>query len=114
MVKQQIHDEFKSFHGSSIIELSKTVSDFVVQSNIAAKSLAVVFHDKSYIVSIGFRSSTPAYPVSIESVMIPPTGDIDLNIMKAADSDFIGGDVICHSLYKDSEGNLYVAFLLHE
>ena len=117
MVKHQIHDEFRSFKGTSLIELSKTVSDFAQQKNVAVKSLSVVQLPSAslpapVIICIGFRSEDPGYPVSIEGATLPNTGDLDQNIMDAADQ--ISGDVICHALFVNHQGNLEVAFLLHE
>ena len=118
MVKHQVHDEFKSFRGSSLIELSKAVSDFAAQQQVAIKSLAVVIPVQTgtlpapIIASVGYRSDEASYPINIDGTSLPVSGDLDSNIMDAAER--MAGDVICHSLYVNHYGALEVAFLLHE
>lgn len=112
MVKHQVHDEFQSFTGTSILELSKTAADFAVQKQVAVKSLSVVMLPTKIILSLGYRSDEAQYPIAVEGATLPATGDLNDNLEYAAEN--IGGDVICHSLYMNRTGELEVAFLLHE
>ena len=116
MVKHQIHEDFKVFIGSSILELSKTVSDWVAQNKVAAKSLSVLQESNKLVVVLGFSEGETAYPVSIESVVLelpePNTQGIEAGIEDAVDE--VNGDVICHSLFTNANGEWEIAFLLHE
>ena len=120
MVKSQIHETFKSFKGTSIPEVSKTVSDFVSQNKLAPKSLSVLNINGSFLVTIGYRTDETGYAVSIEnlalnfvgSAMVTMTVDqLDDRINQA--EDVIPGDVICQSLFVNNCGMLEVAFLIH-
>lgn len=116
MVKHQVHDEFTSFTGTSIIELSKTAADFAAQKRVAVKSLAVVMLPSStlpapVILSIGYRSDEAWYPITVDGGTLPDTTNIDASIEAIAEQ--MAGDVICHSLYVNHAGALEVAFLLY-
>jgi hypothetical protein len=116
MVKHQVHDEFQSFTGTSIIELSKTAADWAAQKHVAVKSLSVVMLPSSaatppIILSLGY-SDEAWYPIAVEGATLSGTGSLDNQIEAAAEN--IAGDVICHSLYVNNTGALEVAFLLHE
>lgn len=111
MVKTQIHEDFASFTGSSIPELSKLVSDYV-GTGIAPKSLSILNYFNKFIASIGYRSDEAGYVVSIESTPLNAIGaDLTDRINKA--EEIIGGNAICHSLYIGLDGLPYVAFLVH-
>lgn len=114
MVKHQIHEEFQTFIGTSIVELSKIVADYVAQNKVAAKSLSVVQKNRhQLIVSIGYRTDEAPYPVSIESFGLQfDMQTLDTEISTKAKN--TPGDVICHSLFLTSDNRLEVAFLLHE
>jgi hypothetical protein len=116
MVKHQIHEDFVSFQGASISELSKIVADYVVTNKVAAKSLSILFFCGQFIASIGYRSDEAAYPVSIESVGIAlADGQTLIHQIDAqvnAGEDAISGYTICHSLYSVNS-DLFVAFLVH-
>jgi hypothetical protein len=113
MVKHQIHEEFQTFTGVSLEELSKAISDYVVQNNVAAKSLSVLQKNRHQLIaSIGYRSDEASYPVSLESVELPfDMQTMDANLSTEAEK--APGDVICHSLFVTSDNRLTVAFLLH-
>lgn len=112
MVKTQIHEEFVSFTGASIPELSKLVADYVTTNKLAPKSLSVLNYFNKFIASIGYRTDETGYAVSIESTPLNAIGaDLDERINKA--EAIIGGDAICHSLFIGLDGLPYVAFLVH-
>jgi hypothetical protein len=114
MVKHQIHETFKTFDGTSIPEVSKAVSDFVDHYGLAPKSLSVLIHNAKVVMTIGYRSDEAGYHVGIETVNLSEmeTGPLDDKLSKAEKS--VPGDVICHSLFVNRDGELEVAFLLHE
>jgi len=121
MVKHQVHEDFKTFIGNSIPELSKMAADFCTQNHVAAKSLSVLQYGQNLIVSLGFRLDEHPYSISIESVELPiriidassSSTDLDENMFDVMES-WSGGDIICHAFYLNDSGKLNVAFLLHE
>jgi len=110
MIKHQIHEEFASFTGVSIDELSKLVADFSLQQNVAVKSLSVIHTDGKLTASIGFRSDEAAYPIALWSKAVS-LRSLDAELSAAEDE--APGDVLCHSLCYAMEG-VIVVFLLHE
>ena len=111
MKRQQVHEQFKSFTGTSIIELSKMVTDFAEQEQLAPKSLSILNWKGKLIASIGFRSDEAHQAVAIETYALSDIGnDLDSRLERV---EAASGDVICHSLWVNDLGLPEVAFLIH-
>ena len=125
MVKHQIHEDFKSFVGTSIPELSKAISDFASAGSLAPKSISVVSYGNQLIAVLGYRSDEASYPVALESVPFGPFNAISDNVdgmnrlcthyfdaeIETAE-ETVNSDVICQSLYV-VDGQVSIAFLVH-
>jgi hypothetical protein len=111
IIKGQYHEDFKTFEGKSLESLGIEADKFLNSNSLAAKSIAVLANTGGYVLSIGYRSDEPGYPVTVEDHVLADTTDINAAITDTIKSS-VEGDVICHSLYSLG-GTVHVVFLVH-
>ena len=114
MIKHQVHEQLKSFTGTSVKTLCEQATNYVKnQKGIAPKSLSVVCHNSEAIVSLGYTfTSGDPYDIAIVSAPVAMEGSesFDSKLNRAINDT---PNVICHSHYVDFDGNLKLAFILH-
>lgn len=116
--KHQVHEEFKMFTAGpdSLSELSAQVYEFVRQAGVAVKSLSVISNEKVSVISIGYSSAEPSYPIliSASNLLCSDAAKIEEYFDDALnESGCLDKDVICHSIYVNEFGDFFVAFLYH-
>src|SRR5277367_3625819 len=103
----QSHEKFRSFANSDIDAVLTLAEEFA--SSVAAKSLAILFHDGKWIVSIGYCDDQTPYEISIDIVIVRPTDKLDERTSSAASD--IEDEILCHSIYVDVTGSMWIAFM---
>jgi len=124
-IAEQVHGKFKVFAGplhedNTIGPLAADISQFVSESNVAAKSIGVEYLESAdrLIITLGYRDDEPGYPVKISSVSlgkIDALGDDFAQLegeMQKAGARF--PNIICHELYITDEHDFMMIFMTHE
>lgn len=119
-IVHQVHENFKSFRGTSVETISKAIAEFVLESGAAAKSIGIVHVNKAeeLLFSLGFRTDEPSYPVALEAVALGHidtlhAGGLDkLDTVLALAANGIDG-IVCHELLVTPSGDFTVVFLRH-
>lgn len=124
-IAEQVHGKFKVFAGplhedNTIGPLAADISQFVSESNVAAKSIGVEYLESAdrLIITLGYRDDEPGYPVKVSSVSlgkIDALGDDFAQLegeMQKAGAQF--PNIICHELYITDEHDFMMIFMTHE
>ena len=110
-VKEQIHENFKTFRGAKLATLGTKANTYLQAGNHAAKSIAVLNTPDGFVLSIGYRDGEEeGYSIGVVEKKMKDTTDLDAAISKAR-GDL---DVICHSLYSGNDDEMRVVFLVHK
>ena len=74
-ISHQVHDNFKSFVGSDIANISTAIASFAQSSGAAAKSIGIVHVNSAneLLFSLGYRDDEPGYPVALKSRFLSAT-----------------------------------------
>jgi hypothetical protein len=110
MIKGQIHEEFKTFSGDRLAEAVTKAIEFA--KTVAAKSLAVLYSDGSYYVSLGYRTDETPYTIAIVEYPIENPQRVSLDEQIAEAIKDVDGDVVCHAFFEDADA-MMLGLLLH-
>src|SRR6476661_6189883 len=84
MIEQQVHGQFKLFSGPlgadhKLGGLADEVAAFARDHQVAAKSIGVEYVEsaKQLVVTLGYRSDEPAYPIALHTVSLGKVEAID-------------------------------------
>ena len=126
-ITAQVHNKFKIFAGSldpdhSVTTLGKDIVRFVNESKVAAKSVGIEYVEsaKRVVISLGYRSDEPYYPVAVTCVSLGKVDKItpgtDFSMLEKALTDAAAKvpNTICHDLYVTEDKEFLVLFMSHK
>ncbi len=110
-----MHEYFKTFVGTTLNDAISKAEQFTIRNDtVAIKSISVLVHDKTYILSLGFTLENPGHNVRIEVLSLGNFNKLIINSL-TIDSSLENASeesVICHSLFYDTDSDdLQVVFL---
>jgi hypothetical protein len=124
-IRDQVHNHFKVFvHAYDTRtgpgELSAAVSAWVKSSGAAPKSIGVEYLEasKRLVLSVGYRTDEPGYPVEIKTVSLGRVESLD----GAGQADLEGrmaraatgvDNIICHELFVTEDHEFLMVFMTH-
>lgn len=124
-IAHQVHAKFKVFVGQptsdGIGPVGDQIAEFVQQSQVAAKSIGVEFleQSKSLLVTLGYRSDEPSYPVAVKAVPLGKFDALDAGnftqleaAMEKAGAQL--SNIICHAEFVTAESEFVMIFLTHQ
>jgi hypothetical protein len=113
-VEYQVHHKFKVFQASKLADIALSVAQFTRESRVAPKSIGVEYLEgsDSYVVSLGYTTDQDGYAVTLMEKGVGQVSDaaaLEQALETAANS---VGNVICHEMYVDGNGNVTAVFML--
>ena len=124
-IAEQVHGKFKVFAGplhedNTIGPLAADISQFVSESNVAAKSIGVEYLEsaKRLVVTLGYRDDEEFYPISLQSVHLgkldAPSQDFQELEQKMTEAGRGVRNIICHELYVTENNDFQMVFMTHQ
>ena len=120
-IDEQVHHQFKVFAGDAFDTLAGQVQAWAAGGDAAPKSIGIEFIEAAnkLLLSVGYRSDEPGYPVRLHSVSLGALGSLDDASLagigaKMAEASRGFDRVICHELYVTGGQEVRMVFMVQE